>query len=104
MELVKRLGIEFRGERIEITAGLITGGAELRELKDMVRLEYQRRGYISADLASFDDEYDATSLYFGTSGMLFNQLLQSLGVEQGIQAVSPQFQPPGGMPPNMPGQ
>ncbi len=28
-------------------------------------------------------------------GLMFNQLLQSLGVEQQIQAVSPQFQPPG---------
>ena len=38
-------------------------------------------------------------------GMLFNQLLQSLGVETGVEAVSPQFQPPNmpGMPPNMPG-
>jgi hypothetical protein len=27
-------------------------------------------------------------------GVMFNQLLQSLGIEQGIQAVSPQFQPP----------
>lgn len=27
-------------------------------------------------------------------GMLFNQLLQSLGVEQGVQAVSPPFEPP----------
>ena len=27
-------------------------------------------------------------------GMMFNQLLQSLGIEQQIQAVSPQFQPP----------
>ena len=32
-------------------------------------------------------------------GMMFNQLLQSLGVEQGIQAVSPQFQPPDQQPP-----
>ncbi len=38
-------------------------------------------------------------------GVMFNQLLQALGVEQGIQAVSPQFQPPDmpGMP-GMPGQ
>lgn len=34
-------------------------------------------------------------------GMMFNQLLQSLGVQQQIEAVSPQFQPPG-MPPTMP--
>lgn len=27
-------------------------------------------------------------------GMMFNQLLQALGVEQQIQAISPQFQPP----------
>ena len=27
-------------------------------------------------------------------GMMFNQLLQALGIEQQIQAVSPQFQPP----------
>lgn len=27
-------------------------------------------------------------------GLMFNQLLQTLGVEQQIQAVSPQFQPP----------
>ena len=32
-------------------------------------------------------------------GMMFNQLLQALGIEQGIQAVSPQFQPPGQQPP-----
>jgi len=32
-------------------------------------------------------------------GMIFNQLLQSLGVEQGIQAVSPPFQPPDQTPP-----
>ncbi len=31
-------------------------------------------------------------------GMMFNQLLQSLGVEQQIQAVSPPFQPPGTPP------
>jgi hypothetical protein len=34
-------------------------------------------------------------------GMMFNQLLLALGVEQQVQAVSPQFQPPT-MPPNMP--
>ena len=33
-------------------------------------------------------------------GMMFNQLLQSLGIEQQIQAVSPQFQPPQ-QPPQM---
>ena len=32
-------------------------------------------------------------------GMMFNQLLQALGVEQDIQAVSPPFQPPGQQPP-----
>lgn len=32
-------------------------------------------------------------------GMMFNQLLQALGIEQGIQAVSPPFQPPGQQPP-----
>jgi hypothetical protein len=32
-------------------------------------------------------------------GMMFNQLLQTLGVEQQIQAVSPQFQPPQQPPP-----
>ena len=32
-------------------------------------------------------------------GMMFNQLLQALGVEQGIQAVSPQFLPPDQQPP-----
>ncbi|MBU4273817.1 MAG: hypothetical protein KKA28_18305 [Planctomycetes bacterium] len=32
-------------------------------------------------------------------GMMFNQLLQALGIEQGIQAVSPQFQPPDQQPP-----
>jgi hypothetical protein len=35
-------------------------------------------------------------------GVAFNELLQMLGVDTGIQAVSPQFQPPG-MPPGMPG-
>lgn len=34
-------------------------------------------------------------------GMMFNQLLQALGVEQGIQAVSPQFQPPDQPPPQV---
>jgi hypothetical protein len=66
MDLVKRLGIEFRAERIEVTAGSVAGGPKLQELKDMLRVEYQRRGYISADLTSFDDEYDAFSIYFGT--------------------------------------
>jgi hypothetical protein len=32
-------------------------------------------------------------------GMMFNQLLQALGIEQGIQAVSPQFLPPDQQPP-----
>ena len=32
-------------------------------------------------------------------GMMFNQLLQALGIEQGVQAVSPPFQPPGQQPP-----
>lgn len=32
-------------------------------------------------------------------GLMFNQLLQALGVQQGIQAVSPQFQPPDQLPP-----
>jgi hypothetical protein len=43
-------------------------------------------------------------------GMMFIQLCQALGIEEQIQAVSPQFQPPGmpggmppGMPPNIPG-
>jgi hypothetical protein len=33
-------------------------------------------------------------------GMMFNELLQSLGVEQGVQAISPQFEPPT-QPPQM---
>ena len=33
-------------------------------------------------------------------GMMFNELLQSLGVEQGVQAISPQFEPPA-QPPTM---
>lgn len=32
-------------------------------------------------------------------GVMFNQLLQTLGVEQQVQAVSPQFQPPDQQPP-----
>ncbi|MBU4174816.1 MAG: hypothetical protein KKB90_05670 [Actinobacteria bacterium] len=32
-------------------------------------------------------------------GMMFNQLLQALGIEQGVQAVSPQFQTPDQQPP-----
>ncbi len=41
-------------------------------------------------------------------GLMFNQLLQALGIEQQIQATSPQFQPPNIPPmpgmPGMPGQ
>ena len=33
-------------------------------------------------------------------GMMFNELLASLGVEQGVQAISPQFEPPT-QPPTM---
>jgi len=66
MKPVKRLSIEFRGERIEIVAGLVEKEVELREVKDLIKAEYQRRGYIPADLTTFDDEYDRTSLYFGT--------------------------------------
>ncbi len=66
MEPVKRLGIEFRGERIELVAGLVENEGRLREVKDLVKVEYQSRGYIPADLTAFDDEYDRTSVYFGT--------------------------------------
>jgi hypothetical protein len=66
MEPVKRLGIEFRGEGIELVAGVVADDGELREVKDLVRKEYQRRGYIPADLRSFDDDVDQASIYFGT--------------------------------------
>ena len=68
MKPVKRLSIEFRGERIEIVAGLLENEGELREVKDFVKAEYQRRGYIPTSLTAFGDEYDGTSVYFGTYG------------------------------------
>jgi len=66
MEPVKRLGIEYRGEHIEIVSGLVAKEGELRDVKDLIKNEYQRRGYIPGDLAIFDDEYDLASIYFGT--------------------------------------
>jgi hypothetical protein len=66
MEPVKRLDIEYRGERIELVSGLLDREVELRDARELVKKEYQRRGYIPADLASFDDEYDLDSIYFGT--------------------------------------
>jgi hypothetical protein len=65
MEPVKRLEIEFRGEPIELVSGVVTDD-EAGPVKDLVRVEYQRRGYIPADLDAFEDEHEAGSIYFGT--------------------------------------
>jgi hypothetical protein len=66
MEVVKKLNIEYRGERIEVLSGAAEGKAELDVVKDMIEKEYKLRGYIAADLESFEDAYDSSSLYFGT--------------------------------------
>ncbi|MBU1670238.1 MAG: hypothetical protein KKF41_12820 [Actinobacteria bacterium] len=66
MQPVKRLEIDYNGERIEIVSSIAGEAGELDEVKDFVRLEYQRRGYIPPDLSEFRDEYDDSSIYFGT--------------------------------------
>lgn len=58
--------MELSGERIEIVTAIPGSGAEIQHVKDVVRDEYKRRGYIPADLASFEDEFDEASIYFGT--------------------------------------
>jgi len=66
MEPIKRIQVDLRGERIELLTVRADSGTELREVKDMITTEYQRRGYIPKHLESFDDEYDEKSKYFGT--------------------------------------
>ena len=66
MDLIKRIELDLRGERIEVITLSAEGGTELRDIKDMIRREYQRRGYILPHLATIDDEYDEHSVYFGT--------------------------------------
>lgn len=66
MEPVKRLLIDYRGERTELVAGAGGSEGELQDIRDLMRTEYQHRGYISTQLSSFEDEYEAESTYFGT--------------------------------------
>jgi hypothetical protein len=66
MNTIKRIRMDLRGEDIELISGSAESDSELRDLKDLIRREYQRRGYISADLSDFEDEYDKGSVYFGT--------------------------------------
>ena len=66
MDLIKRIQLDLNGERIELISLRAEGGTKLREIKDMIRREYQRRGYIRPHFATFDDEYDNNSIYFGT--------------------------------------
>lgn len=66
MEPIKRIQVDLRGERIELLTVSADSGTELREIKDMIKTEYRRRGYLPEYLESFDDEYDAKSKYFGT--------------------------------------
>lgn len=66
MNTIKRITMDLRGERIKLISGIAEGDSELRDIKDLIRSEYQRRGYIPAHLTSFDDEYDKGSVYFGT--------------------------------------
>src|SRR5450756_596991 len=66
MDLIKRIELDLRGERIEVITLSAEGGTELQEIKDIIRREYQRRGYIPPHLDTFDDEYDKHSIYFGT--------------------------------------
>ncbi len=66
MELIKRIRLDLRGERIELDMVSVEGDNESREIKDMIKTEYQRRDYIPGHLTSFDDEYDERSVYFGT--------------------------------------
>jgi hypothetical protein len=66
LDIIKRIRLELHGERVELISVSAEGGNELNEIKDMIRIEYQRRGYIPAHLSSFDDELDKSSIYFGT--------------------------------------
>lgn len=66
MELIKKIVLDHRGERVELLAGIPAQGRQLAGARDLIRREYVRRGYIPADLASFEDEYDDISTYFVT--------------------------------------
>ena len=63
---IKRVVLENRGERVELLSRTPESTSDLQEIKDLIRSEYQRRGYIPQDIVSFEDEYDETSVYFGT--------------------------------------
>ena len=63
---IKRVVLENRGERVELLSRIPESATDLQEIKDLIRSEYQRRGYIPQDIVSFEDEYDETSVYFGT--------------------------------------
>ncbi|MBU4179716.1 MAG: hypothetical protein KJ625_07255, partial [Actinobacteria bacterium] len=63
---IKRVILENRGERVELLSRTPESTSDLQEIKDLIRSEYQRRGYIPQDIVSFEDQYDETSVYFGT--------------------------------------
>ena len=63
---IKRVVLENRGERVELLSRIPESATDLQEIKALIRSEYQRRGYIPQDIVSFEDEYDETSVYFGT--------------------------------------
>lgn len=66
MEVIKRILLDLRGEEIELLSGVLESDTELESVKDLIRIEYQRRGYISPELSFFDDGFDDSSAYFGT--------------------------------------
>ena len=66
MNPIKRITLDLRGEHIKLISGSAESDSELRDTKDLIRREYQRRGYIPAHLSHFEDEYDKGSVYFGT--------------------------------------
>lgn len=65
MDLIKKIKLDLKGELIELITVSAKGGTELREIKDMITREYQRRGYIPPHLANFSDEFENNSVYFG---------------------------------------
>ncbi|MBK5093213.1 MAG: hypothetical protein JJE48_06830, partial [Actinobacteria bacterium] len=66
MNPIKLITLDLRGEHIKLISGSAESDSELRDIKDLIRGEYQRRGYIPPHLDTFDDEYDKHSIYFGT--------------------------------------
>ena len=63
---IKKIVLNLRGEQVELLTKLAESSSEEAEIKEMIIKEYQSRGYIPINLASFEDQHEEQSVYFGT--------------------------------------